>query len=213
MFLFDSVRIDVDQLLADRKAEVEQAEAEPETVQEQEEPEVELKPPRKRKSDASEGEPRKPKKAKLKSAKAVGKTPEPSSSKIATPKIVLRLAPPKPKEPETFPCCLCVSQDAEGLLRVHDPPMGRKEGESGLPGQRDVWMAHEECANVVPETWVDELETGGPAEDGSRLRERLVFGVGSIVRDRWNLVRFVFSESEISGGLTGWIEMYRLREE
>lgn len=42
-------------------------------------------------------------------------------------------------------------------------------------------MAHEECAKVVPETWVDEVET-------EMTMEKRVFGVDAIVRDRWNLV-------------------------
>lgn len=50
-------------------------------------------------------------------------------------------------------------------------------------------MAHEECANVVPETWVDFIEVGEPQQDGSRIKEEVVFGVDGIVRDRWNLVR------------------------
>lgn len=41
-------------------------------------------------------------------------------------------------------------------------------------------MAHEECAKVVPETWVDEVET-------EMSVEKRVFGVDAIVRDRWNL--------------------------
>jgi hypothetical protein len=39
-------------------------------------------------------------------------------------------------------------------------------------------MAHEQCARVIPETWLDEV--GG---------EKVVFGVDSIVKDRWHLVR------------------------
>ena len=50
-------------------------------------------------------------------------------------------------------------------------------------------MAHEECANVVPETWVDFIEVGEPQQDGSRIKEQVVFGVDGIVKDRWNLVR------------------------
>jgi len=42
-------------------------------------------------------------------------------------------------------------------------------------------MAHEECASVVPETWVDEVDEGNG-------KEKVVFGVDGIVKDRWNLV-------------------------
>lgn len=53
----------------------------------------------------------------------------------------------------------------------------------------EAWMAHEECAKVVPETWVDEVEVGDVYPDGFRPRESRVFGVDAIVKDRWNLVR------------------------
>ncbi|KAJ6452291.1 JmjC-domain-containing protein [Mycena sanguinolenta] len=43
-------------------------------------------------------------------------------------------------------------------------------------GGKGVWMAHERCALVLPETWVDEIEG-----------ERVVFGVDGIVRGRWAL--------------------------
>lgn len=176
-----SVRIDVGQLLADREAE--RAEAKAQAIEN--ETSARVKPERKRKSDTIDGEPQ----AKKVKAKAMKKAPEASSSKTIIPKITLKLGPIKPKELDTFPCCLCVSQSAEGLLSVHDPPIGRKEGESGLPGERAVWMAHEQCANVVPETWVDDIETGTFNEDGTRQKEKVIFGVGGIVKDRWNLVR------------------------
>ena len=51
------------------------------------------------------------------------------------------------------------------------------EGKNG----NGVWMAHEDCANVVPETWVDDLEVGG-------VKEKVVMGVNAIVNGRWNLV-------------------------
>jgi hypothetical protein len=44
-------------------------------------------------------------------------------------------------------------------------------------------MAHEYCANIVPETWVDEIEFGQSGE-----KEKVVFGVDGIVKDRWHLV-------------------------
>lgn len=206
--MINSVRIDVDQLLADREAEraeerakkgVEEREEDEDEDEEIVVPEPKPKPkplPRKRKSEPNDAVEPKPKKPKVKAPKAIAKPPvagpsssPSSSSKLPIPKLTLKLAPPKPKEPEGFPCCLCVSPNTEGLLKVHDPPIWRKEGDSGLPGKTNTWMAHEECANIVPETWVDELESGALAQDGTPIKEKLVFGVGGIVKDRWNLVR------------------------
>lgn len=98
------------------------------------------------------------------------------------PKISVTLKlPPRPTEPEVFPCCLCISQNREDLLRVYDPPIGRKDAVEAA-GNPKIWMAHEQCAKIVPETWVDEM-------DGSNgTKERMVFGVDGIVKDRWNLV-------------------------
>lgn len=59
------------------------------------------------------------------------------------------------------------------------------------PAYADIkkWMAHEECAKVVPETWVDTIFV--PRADGSGVAEKkVVLGVDAIVKDRWNLVRF-----------------------
>lgn len=94
--------------------------------------------------------------------------------------ITLKLGP-RPVEPEPFPCCLCVSMSKEGLLRVHEPPLARKDAVEAA-GNPKVWMAHEFCASIVPETWVDVLDT-------TAGREKVVFGVDGIVKDRWNLVR------------------------
>lgn len=106
-----------------------------------------------------------------------------------------------------FPCCLCVSQSLDGLLRVHDPPflppgaasasvnylMKDREG-------KEWWRAHARCAMVVAETWVDEVEVEvrneGEGEDAGKRMEKVVFGVDSIVKDRWALVRLIsFSSS------------------
>ncbi len=65
---------------------------------------------------------------------------------------------------------------------MHDPPVGRKDIEE-LAGKPKVWMAHESCAIVIPETWVDEVDEG---LDGSK--QRFIFGVDAVVKDRWNLV-------------------------
>jgi hypothetical protein len=134
---------------------------------------------RKRPSDGS-GELPKAKKRKAKPT-------ELSPSKATTSKITLKLGP-KPAEPEAFPCCLCVSLGSDGLLRVHDPPLGRKDAEDAA-GHPVMWRAHEQCANIVPETWVDEIEVSGPETAGSNSKEKVVFGVDGIVKDRWNLVR------------------------
>lgn len=98
----------------------------------------------------------------------------------AQPKISLKIGPPS-EEQESFPCCLCVSQSSEGLLRVQNPPFSRKDAAEAA-GHPKVWLAHEFCANVVPETWVDVfIQPDGNAE-------KAVYGVDSIVKDRWNLV-------------------------
>ncbi|KAF8137819.1 hypothetical protein K438DRAFT_1738342 [Mycena galopus ATCC 62051] len=100
----------------------------------------------------------------------------------------------------TYPCCICIDPSLQGLARVHDlPPTWRElapaarvhfpqpAGKNGswihfpsapgsAAGGKGVWMAHESCALVLPETWVDEI-------DG----ERVVFGVDGIVRPRWSL--------------------------
>lgn len=110
----------------------------------------------------------------------------PSSPSKAT-KVTLRLGP-KPKEPEAFPCCLCVSMSEDGLLRVQDPP-GWWYDEPGMAGM--VCRAHTQCASVIPETWVDEVEVGEADATGNRPRESVVFGVDGIVKDRWALVRFI----------------------
>lgn len=81
----------------------------------------------------------------------------------------------------------------EGLLRVENPPLWQKEGESGEASGVTVWMAHEECANVVPETWIDEVDVGPLRPDGTRVQERVVLGVDGIVKDRWNLVSLIRS--------------------
>ncbi|KAJ7450241.1 JmjC-domain-containing protein [Mycena galericulata] len=114
-------------------------------------------------------------------------------------KVTLKLGPPPsataPPAEETYPCCLCVSPSLAGLVRVHDLPIAWREvapaaqvhfreapvhfpsAHTGAQGQRQpAWMAHESCARVLPETWVDEV-----------AGERVVFGVDGIVRGRWNL--------------------------
>lgn len=198
-----SVRIDVDELLrcAAERAEEEDQVAEPE---EQEQKPAKAKPPRKRKAPTVEGGAPAPKKARTRPVKKeteillLAPTPPPSKPITIAPKVTLKLGP-QPKEPDVFPCCLCVSMSREGLLRVQDPPVWRLEGQSGdAPSANAEWMAHEECANVVPETWIDEADIGPVLPDGSRAKERVVLGVDGIVNDRWNLVRHIIRLAEFS---------------
>lgn len=116
------------------------------------------------------------------------KPPPPVSPLKVLPKVTLKL-PPKPKGTDVFPCCLCVSTLRDGLLRVLNPPKWRLEADSGeaASGSR-ILRAHEECASVVPETWVDMVEVGPPFPDGTRFMEKVVMGVDAIVKGRWNLV-------------------------
>ncbi|EMD35808.1 hypothetical protein CERSUDRAFT_156544 [Gelatoporia subvermispora B] len=191
-----SVRIDVDQLLRDRAAErLELQTGQPTQLDDPSTAAAEnrekSKSPRKRKAEGPESSAPKPKKLKLKvekpaSAVSAGASSSSSSSKPAKTltKVTLKLGP-RPKEPDTFPCCLCVSPSEESLLRVQDPPMWRVDTQPRASGA--AWMAHEQCATVVPETWVDEVEVGEPGPDGTRRKERVVFGVDGIVKDRWNL--------------------------
>ncbi|KAJ7186669.1 hypothetical protein C8R46DRAFT_277518 [Mycena filopes] len=92
-----------------------------------------------------------------------------------------------------FPCCLCVSPARGDLLRVHDLPAAWRElgaaTEVHYPsnaGGKGVWMAHEGCAVVLPETWVDEIVVGG-GHGQERKTERVVFGVDGVERARWSL--------------------------
>ncbi|TFY57769.1 hypothetical protein EVJ58_g6826, partial [Rhodofomes roseus] len=192
-----SVRIDVDQLLHDREAErIQVARTKPRSTgpPKSDKAAKSKVSPLKRKASGEEN-PSPPKKHKSSKSKksenrSVGAdAPASGSGSTSVPtKVTLRL-PPKPKEPDVFPCCLCVSMAKENLLRVHDPPLWQMEGEGGSSVQASggVWMAHESCASVVPETWVDEIDVGEMRADGSRAKERVVFGVDAIVKDRWNL--------------------------
>ncbi|KZT67536.1 JmjC-domain-containing protein [Daedalea quercina L-15889] len=189
-----SVRINVDQLLHDREAErLQVAHTKPRKSDTQPKSEKGARAksaPLKRKA-AGEDNPNPPKKHKpsgIKTKKSDNRSADATASTSVPTKVTLKL-PPKPKEPDVFPCCLCVSMSQENLLRVHDPPLWQKEGEGGssVGMNNAVWMAHEICANVIPETWVDDVEVGEPMVDGSRAKERVVYGVDAIVKDRWNL--------------------------
>ncbi|KAF6741198.1 specific transcriptional repressor [Ephemerocybe angulata] len=148
---------------------------------------VTLKISKKRKSDEKEEAP-KFKKIKLKASPkkpppppAVGLALSPSSfaSSSKSPVVMLKI-PPRVAEPEPYPCCLCISMQQEGLLAVHEPPVNRRDAVDGANNPK-VWMAHELCAKIIPETWVDEFD----GSDGTK--KKMVFGVGAIVKDRWHL--------------------------
>ena len=167
--LLSSVRIDVDQLLLDRERErLERLQASHDT------PVVgnQTSKARKRKHEGSTIE---PKGKKLKANRDKG-TPSSAASKSDIPKLSITLKIGPPKEP--FPCCLCVSEDSDGLLPVYDP----------ISTASTPKMAHEHCASVIPETWVDDYEIDHPSLGTFPHKTRVVFGVDGIVKDRWNLV-------------------------
>lgn len=112
-------------------------------------------------------------------------TPSPTKrSDVTMPTLTFKL-PGRMPERESYPCCLCVSQSQVDLLPVHDPPTHRKDACEGA-GNPEKWMAHRQCADVVPETWADTMEVQVPGELRTELR-CYVFGVDGIVKDRWNL--------------------------
>ena len=163
-YILYSVRIDVDELLRNRELP-----SQPTTKADAS--------PRKRKSDENDT-PNLTKKAKVSAP----------NHDVAHPRVTIRLKlGPRPPELEPYPCCLCVSESRDDLLPVHDKPLVQH------PAYADIktWMAHENCARVLPETWLDEVETGPMLADGTRKREKMVFGVDAIVKDRWNLVSHI----------------------
>ncbi|KAJ6602613.1 JmjC domain, hydroxylase-domain-containing protein, partial [Mycena vulgaris] len=220
----DSVRIDVDQLLADRHIdELEKTdpaaaalaraarygeEMPPAPPEDDPLPTLILPPakprsPRKRKPTThfdpdGPSAPKRPRtsaptSASVHSTSAHASTSASTSTPAAHPpphpqKLTLKLGP-RPAaaaEPETFPCCLCVDSSPTGLTRVHDlPPAWRELAPAArvhppappAPGVHPApavgtWMAHDACARVLPETWVD---------------SGFVFGVDGIPRARWAL--------------------------
>ena len=112
-------------------------------------------------------------------------SPSPDSVSVPSQPRFSKLGKPKARPVDvdagvSFPCCLCPATSTDDLLRVHDPPLT-----GGILKPVDgVWRAHESCARVVPETWVDEV----PLNDGSSGVEKVVWGVDGIVKDRWLLV-------------------------
>ena len=95
---------------------------------------------------------------------------------------------PRPSPPTTgIPCCLCISSE-DGLLPVHDPPLFGYPGfEPKVVDGKPQWQAHEDCAKIVPETWVDEV-------DG----QKFVFGVDAVPKDRWQLVSLTLRDTKFS---------------
>lgn len=165
-----SVRIDVDQLLLDRERErLEHSQTTHDTVA----IDNQKTKSRKRKHEEFTVE---PKGKKMKVAKVKG-TQVAATSKPSVPKLSITLKI-GPMLKETFPCCLCVSEDTNDLLPVYDP----------LSTASTPKMAHEHCASVIPETWVDDYEADHPSSGAFPHKTRAVFGVDGIVKDRWNLV-------------------------
>jgi hypothetical protein len=193
---FASVKINVDQLLQDRAYEAAQAQ----TWQEEPFEDIAVEPSFEEMIDPEPVSPtfvstrvKKPSIKIMETAAGPPSGPSHSSSKKrkASPHMLESAAVKKKatnggpisitlKMPEPYPCCLCPSMQRDGLLRVHDAPHGIHGGVNG------VCMAHEDCAMVIPETWVDHLVV--PNDDGSWVTEQRVFGVDRIVKDRWNLV-------------------------
>ncbi|EJD00680.1 JmjC-domain-containing protein [Fomitiporia mediterranea MF3/22] len=162
----DSVRINVDELLRAQEEEAALEASKPAP-----------KPRRKKRKSEGDAQPR-AKKQKISDGSAED---IPSSSSIAPKhKILLKV----PKELGPFPCCLCVSRDTDGLLRVHDLPSSWSGCQNFMPKDasgQEIWRAHEKCAMAIPETWVDD------DTDDTGQTERVVFGIDVIVKDRWSL--------------------------
>lgn len=138
------------------------------------------KPPRKRKSDEAHNDGARPKKPKAPASSSVA-----STSAQPQQKVTLKL-PPRPTD-DSFACCLCASSDPSGLLPVYARAAGSHAAWASTRGG-ERWMAHENCAMVVPETWVDIIDASGA---------KMVYGVDAIVKDRWNLVRCIASLSSL----------------
>ncbi|KAH6902676.1 specific transcriptional repressor [Coprinopsis sp. MPI-PUGE-AT-0042] len=174
----DSVRIDVDQLLHDRAEEAMQVYKSESSLA-----------PKTQRTKKKDPQPRgrwridqpKAKKIKLKpslpkasgSSKTVAARPTAPASNPPPAKISVKLKLAVPLLPLCF-------HGQDHLLRVQDPPVNRRDAFEAT-GNPKVWMAHEQCASIIPETWVDEHNL----PDGSKAR--VVHGVDAIVKDRWNL--------------------------
>jgi hypothetical protein len=167
-----SVRIDVDALIAESAQ-----------IQEQEKLGLKRKAPE---SDAPTGSKRK----RMNPPPTALCLPSSVASPVAAKDSALTIKIAKREDPR-MRCCLCtstsISRDSTLLPCVNGPPSytGMKpvpkkmdqNAASNYVISEDRWMAHEHCAMVIPETWVDVVEG-----------EKMVFGVDCIVKDRWNLV-------------------------
>ncbi|KAG8875366.1 hypothetical protein FRB97_005178 [Tulasnella sp. 331] len=175
----DSVRIDVDQLLAE--AEMQREEEKLQKLLPGYDYTVAALHKRKSASHTREGDERKRKRVKKDPAAvpavypndANGTTMDAQTSGSYKPRIRIPAVP-------VTPCCLCATNDPEGLLPVNDPPAAGSTAKvfTILQDGKQVpwWRAHETCARAIPETWVDEI-------DGKKV----VFGVDGIHKDRWAL--------------------------
>ncbi|KAJ7058631.1 JmjC domain, hydroxylase-domain-containing protein [Mycena amicta] len=218
-----SVRIDVDQLLEDRRLDALEK-TDPKAaalaraardipdpvanhVVEQEPPQeligsVQSRTPRKRKPTTPFEPEVSSKRPRTSSAPSYSAAHVPSAgpSFYGGPKVTLKLGPPPLQATDgSYPCCVCVDTGTDGLVRVHDLPSFWREvcPTARLhypPGGKGagVWMVHQSCAAVLPETWVDEV-----------AGERVAFGIDSIVRGRWSLKCSVctYSEAKCHGAL------------
>lgn len=139
--------------------------------------------------------------------KTVSTTPSDAKSKSKPPPYGMLAPKVKPptsgmiaktprKEKAAAVCCLCINTTpptapvikAQGhafnLLRCVGGPSAGATPNLALSSGANVqqYWAHEVCARVLPETWVDEDPHSG---------EKFVYGVDCIVRERWTLVRFI----------------------
>ena len=54
------------------------------------------------------------------------------------------------------------------MKEARKPAPGSGFQNQGSEAEKELWMAHEECAMVVPETWVEEVEVKVEDEDEGR---------------------------------------------
>ncbi len=95
------------------------------------------------------------------------------------PEAVATLSPrPAPAREISRPCVLCPDPSEEGLLRIvgaGDALRGRYKNDS-LP------LAHQGCAEAIPELWIDLIGV-------ENMRYHVVKGVETMDKARWKLVR------------------------
>jgi hypothetical protein len=189
-----SVRIDVDELLAEQSNALAEAKRELETEEELIQAiKAERKAKRARAAANPEGAER-PRKRPRKSAIDLDPDQDTASQgerKPALPisamkekKIRISLAADKakerkprpiPREVPVYPCILCPNTEIEGLLPVLDPnDLVRGMGRSG----DGIVRAHRACVDSIAEVWVDSMEVEGRVE-------AIVMGINGIPKDRW----------------------------